>query len=165
MTLFIDFPHYVWLKTSIRFPTIIVNVNLLKQFSCEFLAFAEFSFNTLSPIQTSYSLYFSFLLPYFLLCSTYFSLSFFLTSLYLDFHLSPILIFSYFVTFYSLILLMFSCFYFFSQPSYSLVRHPFSINGKPLPDTPAKPEDLFAVIELSGTQYKVTLVSCFVLFL
>ena len=54
---------------------------------------------------------------------------------------------------------MISCFFlFFSQPSYSLVRHPFSINGKPLPDTPAKPEDLFAVIELSGTQYKVTLV-------
>jgi large subunit ribosomal protein L21 len=47
--------------------------------------------------------------------------------------------------------------HFYFQPFLSAVRHPYSINGLPLSDTPAKPEDLFAVVEFSGTQYKVTL--------
>ena len=44
------------------------------------------------------------------------------------------------------------------QPTFSAVRHPFSVNGLPLSDSPAKPEDLFAIIEFSGTQFKVTVV-------
>jgi hypothetical protein len=39
----------------------------------------------------------------------------------------------------------------------SIVRHPVSLDGKPIDDV-TKPADRFAVIEFSGTQYKLTVV-------
>lgn len=43
--------------------------------------------------------------------------------------------------------------------SFIVAKHPFSIEGAPLRDTTNKPEDVFAVFKLLGTQYKATLVT------
>lgn len=46
------------------------------------------------------------------------------------------------------------------QTQISVVKHPFPINGEPLAaDREIIKNDLFAVVEFSGTQYKVTKVS------
>lgn len=45
-----------------------------------------------------------------------------------------------------------------SLASYSVVRHPFNLADDETldPSSPSSPEDIFAVVSLSGTQYKLT---------
>jgi polyisoprenoid-binding protein YceI len=45
----------------------------------------------------------------------------------------------------------------YSTPKISIVRHPVSLDGSPI-DAATKPSDKFAVVEFSGTQYKLTVV-------